>query len=219
MLDTPIIINNFNRLSTTKKLVEDLKHLGYTNLHILDNASTYSPLLGYYSTNPCVIKKLDQNLLWLAVYNSGYINEFLDYPWIAYTDSDIQLNPDTPHNFIDILIEKAEKYGRPKAGLALRIDDLPDNEYANHFRTWEKKYWEKELEPGVYDAHIDTTFCVIKPGTPFDYSAVRVAGNFTAVHVPWYTDFNNLPEEEQYYLESSHEWSTYKRFYKNQTAV
>jgi hypothetical protein len=213
MSDIPVIINNFNRLSTTKKLVEDLKNLSYNNVHILDNKSSYLPLLEWYNTQPSVVKRLDDNLLQLAVYNSGYINEFIKEPWIAYTDSDIELNQDTPFGFIETLIEKAEKYDRSKAGLALRIDDLPDNEYANHYRAWEEKYWQKELEPNVYDAHIDTTFCVIKPGQPFDYAAVRVGGNMTARHVPWYADFHNLTSEEKYYLETSNGWSTYKRFY------
>lgn len=210
----PIVINNFNRLTTTRNLVGDLKRLGYTNIHILDNNSSYHPLRTWYEElEGCTVKYLSENLLWLAVYNSGYINEFIKEPWIVYTDSDIELNPNTPDNFVEILIEKAEKYGRSKAGLALRIDDLPDNPYANHYREWEQRYWKQELEKEVYDAHIDTTFCIIKPGIAFDYSAVRVAGNLTARHVPWYTDFNNLNAEEKNYLETSDGWPTYKRFY------
>lgn len=45
---TPIIINNFNRLSTTVQLIDALKQRGYNNIHILDNQSTYPPLLEFY---------------------------------------------------------------------------------------------------------------------------------------------------------------------------
>ena len=213
-MNIPIIINNYNRLTTTKKLADDLSKLGYTNIHILDNNSTYPPLLEWYNECPYTVKRLDSNMLWLAIYNSGYINEWLGKePWIAYTDSDVELNPLTPSSFIQTLIEKTEKYKRNKGGLALKIDDLPDNEYANHYRGWEERYWKNKLEEDVYDAHIDTTFCIIRPGGCFDYQAIRIAGNMTARHVPWYTDFDNMTDEEKYYLETSEGWSTYKRYY------
>lgn len=217
MKDIPIVINNFNRLSTTKKLTEDLYALGYQNIHILDNLSTYKPLLEWYEFiqefSNVHVEMLEDNMEQLAIYNSGYINKFEGKPWIAYTDSDIELNPSTPGEFIAILIEKAEKYGYNKVGLALRRDDLPDNDYANHYRWWEERYWKNELEKDVYDAHIDTTFCIIRHGQPFDYKAIRVAGNLTAKHVPWYTNFDDLSEEERYYLEQAKGWSTYKRYY------
>jgi len=217
MKDIPIVLNNYNRLTTTKKLADDLSRLGYTNIHILDNKSTYPPLLEWYDNCSYTVKRLEDNLEQLAIYNSGYINEWLNKePWIVYSDPDIELNVNTPHDFIDTIISKMEKYSKTKGGLALRIDDLPDNPYANHFREWESKYWLNELEKDVYDAQIDTTFCVIKPGACFDYQAIRLGGDFTARHVPWYTQFDNLDEEEKYYLEQSKDWSTYKRFYNNE---
>lgn len=214
---TPVVINNFNRLTTTKRLVHDLLSMGYINVHILDNNSTYPPLLEWYETNPCTVKRLESNMEFLAIYNSDYINQWLSKEeWIAYTDCDLELNPNTPPPFIDTLIRMAEKYNKTKAGLALKVDDLPNNSYANYYKNWEiDRFWQTELEPEVYDACVDTTFCVIKPGLPFDYQAVRVAGNLTAKHIPWYTDFSNLDEEEKYYLETASDKSSYKRFYEN----
>lgn len=213
--DIPIVINNFNRLTTTKKLSGDLYSLGYRNIHILDNNSTYEPLLQWYKECPYTVKMLGENMEQLAIYNSGYINQFIDKEWVVYSDSDLLLNAAIPENFVDLIIEKAQKYNYTKAGLALEINDLPDNEYANHYRWWESRYWQKQLEPDVYEAHIDTTFCIIKPGLPFDYAAIRLAGNLTARHLPWYSDFNDLDQEEKYYLQHSRDWSTYKRFYNS----
>lgn len=214
MFDIPIVINNFNRLTTTRKLANDLHKLGYTNIHILDNCSTYIPLLDWYAICPYIVKKLDNNQEFLSVYNSGYINEFIKEPWIVYTDSDIELNPNTPKDFISTIIEKTEKHGKTKGGLSLRIYDLPDNTYANYYRNWETKYWKDEIEENVYDACIDTTFCVIKPGLPFDYQAIRIAGDMEAIHRPWYVQWDNLSEEELYYLATSSDGSSYKRFYQ-----
>jgi len=191
----------------------DLQRLGYVNLHIIDNNSSYTPLREWYKECGCEVVCLDSNLGQLAVYNSDYINNFEQGSWIAYTDSDIELNPNTPEAFIEKMIQLAEKYKYDKAGLALRIDDLPDSEYANYARHWEKRYWEKSLETDVYIAGVDTTFSVIKVGLPFQYESIRIAGNMTAKHIPWYLDYNALSDEEEYVLtRSSNEFSTTKRF-------
>lgn len=188
-----------------------MKRLNYHDIYILDNASTYSPLLEWYTTKPCTVIRLEHNLGQLAVYNSDYINKFEG--WIAYTDSDIELNPNTPTGFIERMIAVARKYDKIKAGLALRIDDLPDTDYGRKARWWEQQYWIKQVEEGIYDANVDTTFSTIIVGQPFTYDAVRIAGNFIAKHVPWYLDYSNLSEEEQYILDhSDSEFSTTKRF-------
>lgn len=181
------------------------------NLHIIDNNSSYAPLREWYKECGCEVVYLDKNLGQLAVYNSDYINNFSG--WIAYTDSDIELNIDTPQGFVERMIQLAEKYNYDKAGLALRVDDLPDTEYANYAKHWEKRYWEKELETDVYMAGVDTTFSVIKVGLPFQYESIRIAGNMTARHMPWYLDYSNLSEEEQFIIDNSNsEFSTTKRF-------
>lgn len=211
MSDIPIIINNRNRLTTTKKLADNLYSLGYTNIHILDNNSTYPPLLEWYKECSYRVKRSDKNLGQLAIYNSGYINEFKG--WVAYSDSDIELNPNTPRGFIEQMIGIAEKYNKLKVGLALRIDDLPTNLHAARFKLWEQPHWTKEIEKDVYEAFVDTTFSIIKVGQPFQYQALRIAGDLTARHIPWYQDYDNLSEEERYYIDhSSSEFSTTKRF-------
>lgn len=207
----PVIINNFNRLTTTKKLADDLFKLGYTDVHIIDNNSTYPPLLDWYSQCPYRVERLNSNLGQLAVYNSDYINKFTG--WLAYSDSDIELNPNTPQGFVEKMIQMAEKYNKIKAGLALKIDDIPDTEYGLYAKWLESRYWKQELEPDVYDAHVDTTFSVIQVGPGFTYEAIRLAGDMTAKHVPWYLDYENLSEEELYIIEHSNsEFSTTKRF-------
>lgn len=211
MHNIPIILNNFNRLSTTKKLADDLHNLGYTNIHILDNNSTYPPLLKWYDECPYTVERLNSNLGQLAIYNSGYINKFSG--WIAYSDSDIELNPNTPKDFVYEMIRIAEQYGKLKAGLALRIDDLPLTRYGMYVKREEQKFWKTELEPDVYEADVDTTFSVIKVGQPFQYQAIRLGGDYTVRHIPWYLDYEHLTEEEIYYIEHcSSEFSTTKRF-------
>lgn len=211
MGNLPIILNNFNRLTTTKKLADDLSKLGYTNIHIIDNNSTYPPLLEWYDQCSYKVERLNSNLGQLAVYNSDYINKFKG--WIAYSDSDIELNPNTPRGFVERMIQMAEKHNKIKAGLALRIDDIPNTRYGTYVKAQEQKFWKVQFEPDVYDAHVDTTFSVIKVGQPFTYEAVRLAGDMIARHIPWYLDYENLDQEEVYILQHSNsEFSTTKRF-------
>lgn len=195
-------------------MCEDLQDMGYGNIHILDNASTYEPLLSWYENRPYKIRKI-ANLQGLALWNSDYINSFPQGSWIAYSDSDLELSSQIPNNFLSQMIGWADKYKMNKVGLALKRDDIPeDNEYARGAKAWEAKYWERELEPNVYMAEVDTTFALIKVGLPFQYPSLRIAGDFTARHLPWYANWDNLDEEELYYLSHAGEWSTYKRMYE-----
>lgn len=225
MKETPIVINNLNRLSTTKKLVEDLQRLGYYYIHILDNDSTYPPLLEWYeelrASGEVDIYSVGKSSNQLALWNSGYISTLRHYDYIVYTDSDIELNPDTPDDFIEQLINIAQSSkieGVNKIGLALKIDDLPNTEMSKFVINHESQFWNNKCmgEVELYNSDIDTTFAVIDPKEPFTYKALRVAGNFTCKHIPWYTDFGNLTEEEKYVLEHTDgQISTHKRHYQN----
>lgn len=217
--DIPIIINSFNRVTSLKKMVEDLRERGYYNFHILDNNSTYPPLITWYSTQAHLlnIHYMGNNYMQNALfdYKSG---EFLQsfkgkWPWIVYSDPDLEFNEKMPDDVVEQLIAIAEKYNYHKAGLALRIDDLPLSQWGEANKLWEEKYWMYPIEKDIYKAQIDTTFCVIKPSNGLIFDAVRVAGDFTCRHLPWYVDFENLDDEERNFLETSHPYSTYKRYY------
>lgn len=213
MYNTPIIVNNFNRLTTTKKLCEDLTKLGYTQVVILDNLSSFPPLLKWYEECNYRVIRLNSNMGQLAIYNSGVINEWQNGSWIAYTDSDIGLNHETPPSFIEVMANTADRLGFTKIGLALRTDNLPNTQYANWAKLWEAKFWEREIEKDLYIAHVDTTFSLIKVGLPFQYEALRIAGKMTATHEPWYLNYDNLTEEEKYIIAHSDSvYSTTKRF-------
>lgn len=216
-MSIPVVINNYNRFTTTKQLYEDLNDLGYHNIYVLDNGSTYNKLKDWYYWNNIQLLGNGSNQGSLGIYNNGYLKKFKDqnHNWIVYTDSDIELNPNTHSGFIEEMIDTTEKHGFTKCGLALRIDDLPsDLPLTKKIQDWEIKYWKKEIEKNVFEAEVDTTFSCIRTTTPFDYKALRFAGNLTAKHIPWYTNFDKLSEEEKYYLDNVSEvYSGYKRYY------
>lgn len=202
----PIYINNRNRLTTTRNLVDHLIQLGYSDIHIIDNASTYEPLLDWYNivkqylTIHRCIENYGQSALWL----SG-IHRQLSGEYVVYTDSDIELNRNTPSGFIEQLAGLLDKHNVEKAGLAIEYKNLPATATNKKNIAIEQRYWnklvKKEELPSYY-APIDTTFAVLRTGMPYSWmlKAIRVAGPYTCTHTPWYLDYDNLNEEEQYYL-------------------
>jgi hypothetical protein len=105
---------------------------------------------------------------------------------------------------------------KEKAGVALRIDDLPQNKQLKDILHWEERNWKKELSKEVYDALVDTTMALYKPlafGNAEECSAIRVGGKLTARHLSWYIDPDNLSEEDTYYknnVNSSSFWFSTK---------
>ncbi len=203
----PIIINNYNRLTFLRDLIGCLERRGYRNLYIIDNHSTYPPLLEYYKTLPYKIFHLDRNLGYRAFILAGIYKQFKNR-FFVYTDSDIYLPDCCPDDFLkhfyDILVNTPYT---AKVGCALRIDDLPDFYVRkNDVLQWERHFWEKPLGDDQYLADIDTTFALHKPNLRIGHRAtghrIRVAGPYACQHRPWYVDSAHLDPEEQYYLDS-----------------
>ncbi len=205
----PIIINNYNRLSTLKVLITDLEKRGYTNIHIIDNLSTYEPLLNFYKTTPYKVYKLKKNIGFKALWKSGLWYRFMNKCYV-YTDSDISIVEECPDNFLEYFYSYLKKYPLAhKIGPSLKIDDLPDHyKLKNKVINWEKQFYEKTQEENIYIAPIDTTFALYRPfsrrgkrdGSDLMF---RTGFPYQSRHLPWYVNSQNLSEEEQYYISST----------------
>ena len=73
--DTPIVINNFNRIDTLLILIKGLETRGYNNIYIIDNDSTYPPLLEYYKKCPYPVYMLNKNIGHLSILSLIHISE------------------------------------------------------------------------------------------------------------------------------------------------
>jgi hypothetical protein len=94
------------------------------------------------------------------------------------------------------------KYDR-KASLALRIDDIPDHyPFKDLVKDHQSICWYPTGEPDVYKAVTDMTFTMDQKIKGHRYESIRLGGKFRTKHVPWYIDFNNISEEEEYYIEN-----------------
>ncbi len=198
----PVIINNFNRIDCLKQLISWLESVGMTNIYILDNDSTYPPLLEYYKTCPHEVIYLNKNVGYMALWQTDVFDRFKN-DFYVYTDPDVLPVAECPPDFIDFFIAVlSSRADVKKVGFSLKIDDLPaHNARKNELIEIESKYWQKQVAPGVYDAPIDTTFALYRPRAKGDHraKALRTGPPYTARHLPWYFDPADLPEEEIFY--------------------
>jgi hypothetical protein len=204
-MNYPIYLTNMNRLTTTKKMVEDLFKLnGNANISIIDNASTYPPLLDWYKEiekDVRIIQNTTNLGPWTFFYSGHFHN--IDSDWYVYSDADLEINPNMPYNWQEIMKEYTIKYNR-KASLALRVDDLPDHyEFKELIKSHQNICWYPTDEKDVYIAVTDMTFTMDQKEKGHRYESIRLAGDFACRHMPWYIDFNNIEEEEKYYIEQT----------------
>ncbi len=210
--DVPIIINNFNRLEYLQMQIKWLEKAGCKNIFIIDNASTYPPLLEFYKNINYQVYLLDKNIGFLALWKTVIFQKF-KHSYHVYTDPDILPKDTCPLNVLSYFFEILQKYNDiKKVGFGLVIDDLPAHySFKEKVKNWERQFWENEIEPNLFNAAIDTTFALYKPYVKggSELNAIRTGEPYTARHLSWYIDSNNLTEEESYYVKTANSSSSW----------
>jgi len=214
MAKIPVIINNRNLLTWPKAMVRDLsKWEGIGDIYIVDNGSTYEPLLEWYATKPCKVISLGVNAGHQAPWLCGLVQK-LGAPYYAVTDPDLDLSA-TSRQTIVKCVEFLNMFPfAGKAGLSLRWDDVPPrSSYYTHVNTYEAHRQKRSQVVGgaMVDVAIDTTFAVYnKP----EYFIGGVSLLESARHIPWYYSSNErkIDKEFSQYLASASSASSYKTF-------
>lgn len=204
----PIIINNFNRLTTLKKLIQSLEIRGYYNIKIIDNNSTYPELLEYYKTTKYKVYKLNKNIGFKALWKTKVF--FLHmFDFFCYTDSDLEIVEECPDDFMNVFYNYLKSNPDVhKIGFSLKIDDLPDHfDKKNEVIEWESKFQQNKIDGNFYIAPIDTTFALYRPFSrrgkrDGSIKMIRTGHPYEIRHLPWYVNSNKLSKEEIYYLNS-----------------
>ena len=199
--DIPVIINSFNRITSLRKLIGWLERAGFDEIIIIDNSSTFPPLLQYlresshrviYGPNGGPYALWKNKVLWHYIRNRFYI----------YTDADVVPDEECPLNLPQRMFEiLISNIAAQKIGLGLRIDNLP-NSYAKkaHVIAWESKYWQNEIATGVFIAPVDTTFALYRPfSAGWESNALRTGFPYVALHTPWYENSASPSDEDLYY--------------------
>lgn len=217
MRNIPLIIPNFNQLTYLRNLINWWHWYNPEGrVFIVDNASTYPPLLSYYeslkSDNVKVFSYTENNLgkNLISFIDNNIIDRFKYY---VLSDPDIMPHPNTPPDFLEQWM-KYIKNGFHRVGFNLIIDDLPS--YLYH------KEWIRGDENALlgspilevdgfkgYKAPIDTTFALYttdntgwySPMNGVDWSnSLRL---FNAFHLGWYIDGQRLNNEMEYYFNTA----------------
>ena len=226
----PIYIISFNRLSYIQQMIEWLEKYGLHNIHIIDNASTYPPLLEYLTKTPYKVHYMTKNFGHRVFWECGQFDEVIKNSMYILSDPDIAPNKALPNDFIFQLYCLLGYYKNiTKAGFALQIDNLPNTEISSKVKKWESQFWTKPLSNKnnmkIFHAPIDTTFALYRPGkikmgSGAFFSGIRVAGNYSAVHIPWYNT-SSLTEEDIFYkkhaLKASATWTNNLEKYEKDT--
>ena len=223
----PVVINSFNQYTYLKNLLGKLESDGFRNFMIVDNNSTYAPLLAYYDelnkSGKAAVILYGENKGPHFFHMKGVFKLFGSLPHI-YTDPDLDYDFLAP-TFLTELLTFSEKYSMFKVGPALQIpsdSDIDEGMYCVQdgvrwsIRDWEKRYWREQIEEGLYyPGHIDTTFHLFNPKY-FDIGAALIDGirvgkeGFIFRHLPWYRS-KRIPSQEQiFYSVHASEKSSWK---------
>lgn len=199
----PVIIVSRDRVNCLRTLVTWLEGAGLSNLMIVDMNSSYGPLLDYLQDSPHRVIRLSENIGPWAIWENEEFLRATGGSYYVVTDPDVVPDPECPVDAVQRFHDLLQKYpGYAKVGFGLRIDDIPDTyRHKTAVLNWEKQFWSREVEPGVFDAPLDTTFALYRPSTRFTLPALRTGPPYVARHLPWYVDLDALPDDEQYYME------------------
>ena len=223
-LSIPIIIISFNQLFYLKQLVNFLLKRNFTNIVVLDNNSTYDPLLKYFhslkNNKNIKIYMLKKNYGHLAFWKNLNIFNKYSKGYYVVTDADIVPMNSVPENFMKKFIQIIDNnYNINKVGFSLFLEDIPEtNINKKYIMTWERQFW-GDLNNKYFLASIDTTFALYRPRFKRKKAreflkGIRMNKPYTARHGGWYIDSENLSEEQQFYSKTSNQsnsWSVNKK--------
>jgi hypothetical protein len=199
----PVFINCRDRLTPLVGLLDYLERAGCEHIYLLDNDSTYPPLLEYYEWTPHNVIRLGENRGHRWFWESGLLDELGVRGRYVFSDPDTVPIEECPLDAIEYFAEVLDRYpGYKKAGFGLKIDDLPD-----HYRlkqdviVWESRFWHRIVAPRLYEARIDTTFALYRGPEHAPTAAIRTGYPYLVRHTTWYLDSDNIPAEHRYYME------------------
>jgi len=205
----PIVVicyNNYRYVENTLKQIKKINEEYYKNIIIVNNSSTCLETINFLNNVDVKVINNINNGPWICSYANKHIYDTLPDKYIL-TDPDLELNANIPSNFIQIMSEISDKYKNWKVGFALDLSDF-EKMYKSSYHcveniyVWEQQFWTNRIDDDLelYYAPIDTTFCLLNKLNEHQGIGIRMAGNFTAKHLPWYIDNKLYNTYENYIL-------------------
>lgn len=214
----PIFIINRDRLTTLKGMIDYLSKESRVEIIVVDNGSTYEPLLDYYKTsaftNKAKVMLMGKNYNYKVCWEQDLVPKNDNY---IITDSDLILD-NIPSNWLDKMLYGLFKYPRiNKIGFSLSLDNIPNsNPLKVDILSHELKFWNTRIDADFFLAPVDTTFAIYRAGYNYHfYESFRMDKPYTAIHSPWLLTKEIMTDEDRYYFKNidkgigSTHWSKY----------
>jgi hypothetical protein len=181
---------------------------------IIDNNSTYTPLLNWYNSNNINVIRLKENLGHMAFWESGIYKNYEGKEYYGLTDPDLDLS-NIPTDFVDLLLNGLNNdLGIYKCGFTLEEKYVPPENPSyilDGFIESPTEYWKEAVFVNgkkYYNTLTDTTFCIYSPNFKYDrdnfyntfYKSLRSDRPYTADHLPWYITSEKTKTEGKKYI-------------------
>ena len=217
----PIIIICFNNYKYVDNTIKQLLKVDPTLksfLIIMDNASNDPLTCDYLKiTDIRVIFNTINNGPWITSTQNSHVYNEMPNKFII-TDPDFKFNTKLPTNFVEIMLNLSEKYNTSKIGFAISLENrkqmYPGIYHGKTIYEHELQFWQNKINDPkykLYSALLDTTFCLINKTLLQDNLSgnhIRIAGDFTAVHLPFYIENPILTKDEEYAMYQYSKYST-----------
>jgi len=207
-MENPVFINCRDRLAPLIQLIAWLEKAGQDRIYLIDNDSSYPPLLEYYETTPHRVIRLGQNVGHKALWLTDSVSDLRESTPFIFTDPDIVPIDDCPVDAIEMFADVLDRHPDiKKVGFGLKIDDIPDHyRFKREVILWESQYWKEAVEPGLFRAPIDTTFALYRASGEHQLDkCIRTGHPYVARHTSWYVESDNPSDEDRYYGEHARE--------------
>lgn len=202
-MNPPAFVICRDLLTWTQQTVAALEAAGLTEIYLIDNDSTYRPLLDWYEETEHTVVFLRANLGKKGPWESGLIAELAGDRRFIATDPDVVPDEGCPTDWVDHFDELLDRYPRTlKVGFSLRVDDLPEH-YAHRDTViaFERQFAldEHRVDDG-WVAPLDSTLALYRPRPRYGmFPAIRTAAPYVARHLPWYLDSREITPELRHY--------------------
>jgi hypothetical protein len=208
MFKVPIFITTFNRVECLEELVSWLEKAGQDEIYLLDNGSTYPPIVAYLKEISHTVIHTHKNMGNKAPWIGGYVQKYAADRYFVVTDPDIIPTDECPLDVFDYFKHSLEKHTDAfKMAFSLVLDDLPDHyEFKDQAiklqGEWQRE--ERRVADNFFNTRTDAILALHRPNSSQGKDAWRADKPYTARHMSWYDNSDNPSDELIYYRKKIH---------------
>jgi len=174
------------------------------DVHVVDHDSSWPPAVEWLATCGLPVHHRPNDHP-RSLWTWDHLPRIVGTWRYVVTDPDVVPDPSCPTDWPVHLNSLLDRWPvAVKAGLGLRIDDLPDdNPDSPKVQDWEAQWWQQPLEVGAFNAAVDTTLAMYPPLNQRPHfalgPAIRTDRPYVARHLTWYETPECITDETVYY--------------------